>query len=45
MNDDKEIELFKKMIDLRQVAEDFGFLLDEKNRVQIRIFTCVTDKK
>ena len=30
MNDDKEIELLKKMIDLRQVAEDFGFLLDEK---------------
>jgi hypothetical protein len=30
MNDDKEIELFKRMIDLRQVVEDFGFLLDEK---------------
>jgi 5S rRNA maturation endonuclease (ribonuclease M5) len=34
MNDDKEIELFKKMIDLRQVVEDFGFLLDEKKSSQ-----------
>lgn len=34
MNDDKEIALFKKMIDLRHVAEDFGFLIDEKKSSQ-----------